>query len=207
MSKWQVAFCLYFSFITSLSDHSQAADPTTIRKDIARLTSEVSDRLKQIASLESQLDTASPRMGLEGYCPVTLVNDMKWVIGSPDHSVTFEGCAYFFADMQRMQEFQQSPHKYTPTISGHDPVLWFEKGERVVGRRNHGVYHRGKIVLFASEESLRRYSDDPRRYVILVSENPSQTTSSEHKREAKHSYSRTTTTRNGQCHRRRLRRR
>ena len=42
-------------------------------------------------------------MGLEGYCPVTLFKSVEWVKGSPDHSVTFDGCVYSFANVRRMQ--------------------------------------------------------------------------------------------------------
>ncbi len=111
MSNCQrVLFCLSVFFICLLPDHSRAADQAETRKEIARLKSEVSERLKRISELETQLDFAHPRWGLEGYCPVTLVNDERWVIGSPDHRVTFEGCVYHFADAQRRQAFEQSPY-------------------------------------------------------------------------------------------------
>ena len=52
-------------------------------------------------------------------------------------------------------------------MGGHDPILWLEQGKRVVGRRRHGVYFHGKVVLFANEDSLERFYDHPHRYLIL----------------------------------------
>lgn len=213
----RTVFCLGVLLVCSLPHYSQAADPVEIRIEIARLTSEVSQRLKRIAALESQLDSGAPRRVLKGYCPVTLVNEKRWVIGNADYNITLNGRVYFFADEQRKQEFEQSPDKYTPAIGGYDPVVWLEKGERIAGRRRHGVFYAGKIVLFASEDSLVRFCDDPSRYLILpkrvslqsdsVEDAPADAHDTKADEEVKRSRDTMTTSRRFLFHRRRSRRR
>lgn len=115
-----------------------------------------------------------PRNGLEGYCPVTLVNEQRWVLGSYDHRVEFEDCTYFFTDADRKQKFQRSPDKYVPAVAGFDPVIWLEEGKRVAGRRRHGIFYKHRIVLFANEKTLSRFSADATRFWKQIEAKPTQ---------------------------------
>lgn len=217
MPEWKViliASCLCLMFLYSWTNRSEAAEQEGIRKEITRLRGEISERLQQIAALESQLSSTDARMGLDGYCPVTLVNEQKWVIGSADHGLTHERSVYFFVDAQRMQEFQKTPEKYIPAMGGHDPVIWFEKGERIVGHRKHGIFCDGKVVLFASEKSLSRFCDAPLRYLNLDDTGPSHPPPAElEDRDAQisatvvHRQSRGASNGRLRCYRRRVRRR
>jgi len=171
VAGWQISLAvtwLCFSFLTFSSQPLKADDAAEIQREIARATVEISERLKRIAALEATLSSVEPRNALDGYCPVTLVKERRWLIGSPDHRVTFEGCTFSFADADRKQEFQRSPTEYAPVVDGHDPVVLFEEGERALGNRKHGVYFDDKVVLFTSEESLLRFSADPTRYLKLI---------------------------------------
>lgn len=157
--------CLGIILICPLVNQTHATDQETVRQEIARLRSEVSERLKRISELEGQLGPAHLRLEFDGYCPVTVIDEERWVLGSSDHQVVSKGRVYYFASAQQMLKFERSPEKYTPVMGGCDPVLWIENGERTIGRREHGLIWKGRIVLCASEESLERFFAEPTRYV------------------------------------------
>lgn len=157
--------CLLLTLAPVVAD---AEDDAALRKQIARLTEEVSQRLRQIAELEARLGEGEPHVGLEGYCPVTLMDDLKWETGNPELQATFAGCTFRFVDAQQRQKFRQSPEKYAPMLGGYDPVLWLDHGERAPGRRRHGLFYKGKIVLLASEATLTQFYAQPERYATFA---------------------------------------
>ena len=162
-SRWIVLSGL-LSFVW-LCCSSPAADQGEIREEIERLRTEVAERLKRIADLEAQLDADRRHVVFEGYCPVTLVTEERWVRGKSDHRIVSGGRVYHFADAHKMQLFKQSPERYTPVMGGCDPVVWLEQGQRILGRRKHGLFWRSQIVLLASEENLDRFVAAPDRYL------------------------------------------
>ena len=57
---------------------------------------------------------ATPPFGLEGYCPVALVEQSKWVKGDPRWGVIHRGRTYLFSSVDAKQRFWSSPDRYTP---------------------------------------------------------------------------------------------
>lgn len=50
-------------------------------------------------------------------------------------------------------------------IDGYSPVSYFTKGEPERGSPRFAALHEGKIYYLTSQEQLRRFSDNPERYV------------------------------------------
>jgi YHS domain-containing protein len=168
MVLWQrVLACLMLVAFSAATNPCLAADPAKLREELARLTSEVAERLRRIAEIEAELQCKNPPVGLEGYCPVTLVNESRWQRGKSEHSATYGGRLYSFVDAERQRQFEESPQKYAPVLGGCDPVLWQEKSVRAQGRRQHGLFYDGKIILFVDENTLKRFADAPERYRII----------------------------------------
>ncbi|GIW93633.1 MAG: hypothetical protein KatS3mg110_1674 [Pirellulaceae bacterium] len=103
-------------------------------------------------------------LGLDGYCPVTLVEQNTWRKGNPSWVASHEGRLYLFAGPNELQAFQQNPHRYAPVLAGFDVVRFHEQKELVPGKRQHGVAYRGRYYLFADEEALQRFWQNPTRY-------------------------------------------
>lgn len=112
---------------------------------------------------------ARPTIGLEGYCPVTLMNKQQWVAGNPQIGVNHRGQTYLFAGEAERQMFMADPDRYSPVAEGHDPVLALS-GQMVPGNRRHGVYFRNRVYLFANDQSLGVFSQDPDRYAAQIHE-------------------------------------
>jgi protein disulfide-isomerase len=109
-----------------------------------------------------------PPMGLDGYCPVTLVEQTKWVRGDARFGIVHRGHVYLFVSEAEKQRFWQDPDRYAPILSGNDPVVFAEGGKLISGSRRHGVFFRNQIFLFSSEENLQRFWSAPQRYADVA---------------------------------------
>ncbi len=112
---------------------------------------------------------AMPPVGLDGFCPVILSDEKKWVPGNPQWGVIHEGRTYFCAGPAERAKFAANPERYAPVFSGYDVVLAAENGLLVPGKRECGVWYQGRVYLFASEDTLYEFDRDPLRYVSRLS--------------------------------------
>jgi YHS domain-containing protein len=64
--------------------------------------------------------------------------------------------------------FAGNPDDYSPVLAGIDPVHLNDSGEAVGGQRAHGVVYRKRVYLFASEENLQRFWQDPERFAAPI---------------------------------------
>ena len=53
-------------------------------------------------------------------------------------------------------------------ISGYDAVRFAQSGQLVPGKREHGVFYRDRIFLFADETALQQFGAQPDQFVALV---------------------------------------
>lgn len=105
---------------------------------------------------------------MDGYCPVTLVEQMKWQKGDPRWGAQHQGQIYLFSSQSEQQKFLANPNQYSPVMSGIDPVAYLGNGQVVPGDRRYGLTYRGTLYLFSSEESLQTFWNDPQRYSSMV---------------------------------------
>ena len=104
-------------------------------------------------------------MGLEGYCPVTLVEAKQWALGDKTWGVVHRGRTYLFLGPAEKEKFLANPDRYSPVLSGNDPVLAVDSQVAVPGRREFGVFGAdGRVYLFADEGSLGRFNQNQTRY-------------------------------------------
>jgi len=103
------------------------------------------------------LPPGSPPLGLDGYCPVQLIENWSWVVGDRQWGAIHEGRTYLFAGPKERQMFLENPHKYAPVEGGDDAVVLREQGQRVPGRRECGGVYDGRLYLFSSEASYAKF--------------------------------------------------
>lgn len=100
---------------------------------------------------------------LEGFCPVELVRNERWVAGDARYSAEYRGRIYFLSGPAQHQEFLANPERYVPCHSGMDPVSLAE-GCPVPGQTDYCAVYDGRLYMFSSPETLARFRQDPRRY-------------------------------------------
>jgi YHS domain-containing protein len=110
------------------------------------------------------LASKAPPIALEGYCPVTLLESMKWKKADKRFGAIHRGRTYLFVSEAEQQKFLARPDAYSPLLSGYDPVVFAQKGETVVGSRAFGLLYNKQICLFVSEESLQAFKASPKIY-------------------------------------------
>lgn len=115
-----------------------------------------------------QLPPGSPPLGLEGYCPVTLTEERRWLPGDRRWGAIHRGRTYLFTGPAQQQRFLANPDIYSPVMSGNDPVLALDARQEASGRREHGVFFDNRIYLFSNEQSLEAFNKNPKRYAAEV---------------------------------------
>ena len=112
-----------------------------------------------------EIPPGNPPLAMEGYCPVSLMEKERWVLGNRRWGVRHEGRTYLFAGPEEQRKFLADPDRYAPVSGGRDIVKALEAGQWTDGRRDYGGWFAGRVYLFDSEESFRKFSADPERYV------------------------------------------
>lgn len=115
-----------------------------------------------------QLPPGAPPLGFDGYCPVSMRNGWKWVAGDPRYGVVHRGHTYWFAGPAEQKQFWTDPDRYTPALSGMDPVLKIDHQQDVPGKREHSLDYDGMFYMFASEATLQQFTANPQRYSTSV---------------------------------------
>jgi protein disulfide-isomerase len=106
--------------------------------------------------------------GMDGYCPVSVMDENRWVAGDRQWGAQHRGRTYLFRDAAAQQRFLANPERYAPALAGFDPVLVTELGQYLPGKREHGVRYNDRMYLFGSEEALQKFSQTPDAYVARI---------------------------------------
>ena len=133
----------------------------------------------QAAGIED-LEETSPQktmpLGLEGYCPVALMETGNWVEGQARWGARHRGRTYLFSGLEQQQTFLSDPDRYSPALSGDDPVAAIDGGKTSAGQRRYGVTYQKRIYLFESPETRAAFAANPQRYTsrVMLAEQPAQ---------------------------------
>jgi YHS domain-containing protein len=110
----------------------------------------------------------APAVALEGYCPVTLLEQRKWHRADPQFGAIHRGKTYLFATEDAQRKFLANPDGYSPALSGFDPVVFAQRGEMVEGKRSYGITFNRQIFLFADESSLKAFEQSPQSFAAVA---------------------------------------
>lgn len=110
----------------------------------------------------------APTASLDGYCPVTLLNQEQWKKGNPAFGAIHRGRLFLFTSEKEKRMFIANPDKYSPVLAGVDPVELTESGQVREGRRAHGVVYRDQVFLFVNEDNLERFWKSPETYTTRI---------------------------------------
>ena len=110
----------------------------------------------------------APPVGFDGYCPVSMRRHWKWVPGDPKWAIIHRGRTYYLAGRDEHLEFWNAPDRYSPALSGLDPVLAIDHRQQVPGKREHSLDYDNLFYMFASEATLQQFTANPERYATSV---------------------------------------
>jgi YHS domain-containing protein/thiol-disulfide isomerase/thioredoxin len=116
------------------------------------------------------LPPGAPSLGFDGYCPVSMRNSWKWIPGDPRWGIVHRGRTYWFASQAEQQQFWSDPDRYSPALSGMDPVMQIDHKQQVPGKREHSIDYDNLFYMFCSEATLQQFTANPERYAVGVRE-------------------------------------
>ncbi|MHC4400254.1 MAG: hypothetical protein ACYTG0_11305 [Planctomycetota bacterium] len=108
--------------------------------------------------------TAELPLALEGYCAVCIHEPRKWVKGSPEHEVVYDGRRYWFPGEKQKAMFVAHPQRYAPVLGGDCTVCLADGGKQVAGNVRHSMFYEGRLFLFPGEEPKAKFAADPDKY-------------------------------------------
>lgn len=111
--------------------------------------------------------TAQPQLAMDGFCCISVVDEARWIEGSPEFGVIHLGKLYLFADETKMKKFLADPIPYTPVLNEIDVVRFFEERVIVPGKREWAMQDPDtkRIFFFADEASMLHFENTHERYV------------------------------------------
>ncbi len=116
--------------------------------------------------------SASPKpptelVTLDGYCPVELGMNRKWIKGADEFQVEHKGLTYRISTKTNFDLFNKNPEKYAPQVLGCDPVVLAASQRAVAGRTDFGAFFDGKLYLFQTNASRTTFKQNPLKYVRI----------------------------------------
>jgi thiol-disulfide isomerase/thioredoxin/YHS domain-containing protein len=114
-----------------------------------------------------ETEQGTPRIGLGGFCPVTINEQRKWRKGSPKFAREYQGVVYHLASAKNLAEFTRYPMKFAPRLLGCDPVIMWETDQAKIGSVDFAAYFDGELFLFADLQSREAFRKNPVRYTRI----------------------------------------
>lgn len=104
------------------------------------------------------------QLGLEGYCPVSVVTKESWIPGDTQFTSIHEGRVYRFTGEAEQRAFIANPDWYAPAFSGDDTVLASRQGRVVPGKRAFSAAYKSRLYLFSSSDTRNAFVSNPEHY-------------------------------------------
>ena len=112
--------------------------------------------------------TVEVPLALEGFCPVTLCTEERWISGNPAYCTMYQGHIFRFASFEALVTFARNPAGYIPVAMGDDIVWMVDRNKRVNGNRKFGAWFQDRVFLFASQETLDAFAARPEYYTEIA---------------------------------------
>jgi YHS domain-containing protein len=101
------------------------------------------------------------KVGLDGYCPVCVVEMKKWEKGNPSIASNYDGMTYYFPSSAIKAKFDASPEKYVPVLNGDCIVCLGNMNKRVPGSVRFSALHQNRLYLFPAEQQKSMFLANP----------------------------------------------
>ncbi|MCR9197529.1 MAG: hypothetical protein NXI04_02695 [Planctomycetaceae bacterium] len=117
-----------------------------------------------IACSSAAVAQSPRRIGLQGYCPVTLIDSDYLQKGHPGLTQKYDGVEYRFTSRAARRAFNANPQRYLPVFGGDCVVCYDEAQIRVAGRLEFASLHKGRLYLFPSRQWKQKFDAAPVKY-------------------------------------------
>ena len=156
----------------SSTTNTQTSTPTfQPRSSNSPATSTTEEASSDADSSLGMIETPTEAAAYNGFCPIALVTTGQKVKGSTEFAVRHRGRTYLMQNAEAVKQFMQAPDRFSPILSGYDPMLFLESGQLVDGTLEHALHDpsSGTVILFATAESQKKFKADPARNAKALS--------------------------------------
>jgi len=119
------------------------------------------------ANVAAEVDFA-----LHGKCPVSLIQNGQWVEGDTEWGIVHRDRTYLFSSKENYELFKTNPDRFSPILSGYDPVIFHDEGKLLDGLEENGVFmgnnKQQHVVLFENPETRAKFQANPKVYLDTV---------------------------------------
>jgi len=124
------------------------------------------DENKAIAKASPEAGNAplENRLMLDGYCPVTLWKNRRWVKGNTEFRVEHRGQWYYLADEVVFKDFKDNPERYAPRFMGCDATMVVDQDRAIKGDTKFAAFYDEELYMFTSDENRKKFKSSPDRY-------------------------------------------
>lgn len=105
--------------------------------------------------------TGESLLGIDGYSPIVLMNERKWLKGKAEFAWEYKGMVYHMRSREELDQFKADPGRYAPRLLECDPVELQKTDLAVRGDTKYGAYFDGHLFLFASSENRETFKKNP----------------------------------------------
>jgi YHS domain-containing protein len=177
VKRWPCDFVLDPSgtrrLVTS-SGPRQLADYHQMLKKSVEWNDQLQARLRHLNPDSTAVVTALPpkfssdKLLLDGFSPVSLLNDKKWIKGTEEFAVDFEGQWFFLTSAAEVKAFRAKPEDFVPQFMGCDPVLVWDTSRvpAVRGLTRFAAFYDDQLYLFSSAENRDLFKQSPDTYIM-----------------------------------------
>lgn len=104
------------------------------------------------------------RIGLNGFCPVTLTATSAWKAGKEEFLSDYQGVRYLMSSETSLKQFQSTPEAFIPMLHGFDPVALTNDMMIVSGQVELGATYLSRVYFFSSEKNRSQFLVTPSKY-------------------------------------------
>ena len=167
--KAQLAASRSEGFSLEMPAQSAAAQAEPVTATIDDVTPDASPKFAATEPASPSTASFKPEqaeLAMQGFCPVTVITQDKWVEGNPEFGAVHLGKLYLFSSEENLKTFLADPIPYTPVLNEIDVVRFFEERKIVPGKREWGlkdpIYNR--MFFFADEAAMNHFYNEYERY-------------------------------------------
>ncbi|MBE7506923.1 MAG: hypothetical protein HS101_11665 [Planctomycetia bacterium] len=103
-------------------------------------------------------------LALDGKCSVCLAKTNKFVEGKAAYTSDYDGKTYRFPAAEQKKMFDADPAQFVPALGGDCTVCLVEVGNRVAGKTEYSLIHKGRLYLFPEQKQLAMFKKKPAKY-------------------------------------------
>jgi YHS domain-containing protein/thiol-disulfide isomerase/thioredoxin len=106
-----------------------------------------------------------PKLILDGFCAVTMVETKKLVAGSPEHRAEYDGQTYWFIGAAEAERFRSDPPRYAPLLGGLCVAAQVDESRQTPGTPRCAAVFRNRLYLFAGQHERQQFLASPSQYL------------------------------------------